>query len=220
MRLFPILLAMIAAALPASALAQTAQAPQSAETPRPLLQTDWARTKYQWAIIAENYGRKCQKLSDFHNWAVIEARTFYGGQIDEAGLKADRQAFSDSIDKVFVLNSCAKLQQEQMVIDAVNNVAHLGNEYLLAIHFADITSCGVMTEARMAKLVAHLPELYTAAQSRPDLGLFVPLAKERGAQLNKACNSIIAQDPMLLGTHSLGKMLIKAAELFDPPARP
>lgn len=176
---------------------------------------DWANVKYEWAVIGEHYAEKCQKFSDFFEWSITEAKKSYAAQLDAAGYGESRKAFNEQMRQGFAFSTCEQVRQEQRVSSALNNLAFLGDEFLLAIHFAGVTSCGAISETKMAKLGAYLTGAVPKIQKRPDYAFIEPVAQEHGAKIKEQCESFIAGNMILLMATEEGTLVLKAADHFN-----
>ncbi|MCB2082579.1 MAG: hypothetical protein KDD90_00790 [Sphingomonadaceae bacterium] len=178
----------------------------------------FAQQKFTYAVVGAEFGQKnCKGIAWVHSEAAKLARDAYRAELVAAGLGEDAAGFESSARSRFAFADCSQITSDKSVTDLLSKVPFLTEELFLALHYANLTSCGVHDETSWGKLVAYYTPYIEGIKQRPDAAYFDAAAAENGQAIAELCNSeIIATSDFLLGSSKYGQFLAAAVELANP----
>lgn len=190
------------------ALAQSSAAPT---------ELGWAQEKFKYAVIGSEFGKKkCEGLAKIHIEAAKVARKSYKEVLVAAGLANQAGDFERAASRNFGRVTCRQIMREKNVTDTLAKVPFLTEELLLALHYADLKSCGIHNEIEWGNLMTYVSPYVEKIKQRPDGAFLVPVAKMRSKKIAETCSgNIIPDDAFLLGSTKYGLFMWEAVQFAN-----
>lgn len=172
------------------ALPGTAGLAQNADTPPSEEELNFVRQKYGVAVWSLRFANKpCDSLSKVQYEAASWAFDHYAKVLDAADLSEQRFAFNQQTFATINSKSCAELLQTDLLRSNLNNVGLLVGEFLLAVHHANIESCGVVGAEDWALLKDFASRMHPQIAARADFPYIDKDARKHGFTIATICSS-------------------------------
>ncbi|MGV6800975.1 MAG: hypothetical protein ACWA5L_03545 [bacterium] len=174
----------------------------------------YVQYKYEVAFIANTANKKCSGLTKVGAYAAQHAFKRYREQMIAAGKEAQLKPYEQQFQTFVNSKSCDVIYGNEDIVNRMNEVTGLVDEYLLAIKRSNITTCGSdFREEEILYVMRKADQAEDRLKARPDYQYVNEFAKMAGAELASDCQNIVMSDPLFLLQTDVGSIFVQ--EIFD-----
>lgn len=187
--------------LPATAVAQDEEA--------------FVRYKYEVATVATKAYEKCGGLSYMAGAAASHAHDHYRSEMIALGNEPELEPFEQSLDQQFGNSSCDAMYASQELVQRMNEVQGLVDEYLLAVLRSGVTQCGDFRTEEILYAMRIASQAEERLKARPDYPYVDKFAISAGKDFSEDCENEIVNDAFLLSQTPVGNVFVQTIFSMD-----